>query len=165
MKIIKRLKNNNGLTLVELLVALSLVSIVLAVALMISLMGLRTFRMDINQSDVQHEVRRTSAKINEVLRNAIAIETSTSTSGADINVESELNNLDSTCTITVVDNILTLHIWAKKDSITNNTVSYELTTDILLNNHEIINITCPSIDVKGIYYELPGEDDFKPTTP
>jgi prepilin-type N-terminal cleavage/methylation domain-containing protein len=167
MRITRKIKNNNGLSLVELLVALSLVSMVILVVMSMSLFGLRSFDKGINQSDVQFEVRRASAKITEELRNAIAIETSTSTSSyltEYIDIESELGYLDSTCTVTVSDNILTLYLRAEKEDVTKDNISYELTTDILLNNYPI-NITCPSIDVTIINYNLPDEDNFTTTSP
>lgn len=167
MGITKNIKNNKGLTLIELLVALSLVSMVILVVMSMSLLSLKSFDRGLNQTDVQYEVRRASAKITEELRNAIAIETSTSTSSSlseYIDIESELDYLDSTCTVTVSDNILTLFLRAEKEQVASGTVSYELTTDILLNNNPV-NITCPSIDVTVINYELPDEDDFATTSP
>jgi prepilin-type N-terminal cleavage/methylation domain-containing protein len=162
MVIIKYIKNNKGLSLVELLVALSLVSMVILVVMSMSLLGLRSFDKGINQTDVQYEVRRASAKISETLRNAIAIDTSTSSSiTGPMIIADELNNLDSTCTVTVANNVLTLYLRAEKKDVTNDTVSYELSTDILLNNYPF-NITSPSINVTEIHYILPDVADFKP---
>lgn len=148
------LKNKNGLTLVELLVALSLVSVVLVVSTMIALMGLNTFKMDVNQSDVQYEVRRTSAKITDKLRNAIEI-SAINTLDEEIDLDIELNNVESyECEYTVSDDILTLSLKAEKEG-----TEFELKTDILLNNKPIGISDATS--VMSIYYELPSYTEFE----
>jgi type II secretory pathway pseudopilin PulG len=153
MKFTKHLKNNNGITLVELLVAISLIGIVLGGSVMIALMGLNTFKLDINQSDVQYEVRRASAEINEKLRNATNISSNViTTSIPPILLANELKTVDAyDCHYTVNENVLQLDLYAKKGN-----TEFELSTDILLNNSPLGLIDAYDVDL--IYYTLPDID-------
>ncbi len=121
---------------------------------MIALMGLNTFKIDVNQSDVQYEVRRTSAKITDELRNAIEI-SAINTLDEEIDLDIELNNVKSyECEYTVSDDILTLSLKAEKEG-----AEFELKTNILLNNKPIGISDATS--VMSIYYELPSYTEFE----
>ena len=164
------MKNKKGLTLVEVLIALSLVTMVMTVSVMIALMGLNTFRIDVSQSDVQFEVRRTTAKITEELRNALIISTNandiidsydspkpTVDEVLRIDLSKEINDVDKfECTYSLTDNIFEIYIKADKD-----TTSFDLTTKIMLNNPLESSNLSPNEDI--IYYKLPEESDFEST--
>jgi hypothetical protein len=174
MKILNIFKNNIGLTLVELLISLSLVSMVVVVSTMMALMGLKSFNRGIVQSDVQYEVRRTSAKITEELRNATMISLDENsikalvTTYSTINMDEEMNMLNLndqdyyTLKFDAKDNTVNINLFAVKYGVTNISTKYEMTTDIQLNNLDLDESTITSDDVIEIHYTLPLESDFDP---
>lgn len=145
-------KNNKGLTLVELLIALSLASLVVTVLFSFFMVGMRAYGNGNIQSDLQYEVRRSTNKIIDEIRHARNI---SSTSGSNlINIGNLINSdYSNYMKYSITDNILTITVQASKNSL-----SYELETEVLLDNNTSGDIAENSSG--KIYFESPVPGNF-----
>ena len=145
-----KIKNNNGLTLVELLIALSLVGLVVTVVFSFFMVGMRAYGKGNIQADMQYEVRRASNKISDEIRHAKSISLS---SGSNSLTISDLidSNYSPTLEFSINENIMKITVQASED-----TLSYELETEILLDNNSSGDITGSTT----IYYESPTSNNF-----
>ncbi len=81
MSMKKLLLSRKGLSVIELVVALSLLGIVLAVGYSYFFFGVNTFRIGETQSNLQRDIRLTSDFLTREVRNAVAISLYNSNSG------------------------------------------------------------------------------------
>jgi len=75
ISIYKPLKSQRGISLVELLIALSILSIVLGLAYSLFFFSTKSFKMGSNQSNIQQNLRSVSSFIHKEVRHAVEIET------------------------------------------------------------------------------------------
>lgn len=71
--IFKKLKNDKGVTLIELILVIVVVGFVMAAALSFFLFGTRTFTLGSNQARVQQEARLATTIVSQDLRTAINV--------------------------------------------------------------------------------------------
>lgn len=156
LKGINKKLNNTGITLVEVLIALSILATVIGVVFSMGMIGLKSFGHGIQQVDIQYEVRRASNAMVDELRNAknISISPFSGCKVIDKNIYID-NSYTSTMKYSVNLNILTLYVEAVDGD-----KSFDLTTKVLLNNHTD-NISDNSSGY--LYYELPEAIDFTAT--
>lgn len=70
---LQRIRNKNGVTLVELILVIAVVGIIMAAALAFFLFGTRTFTLGSNQAKVQQEARLATTIVSQDLRTAIGV--------------------------------------------------------------------------------------------
>ncbi len=67
------MRNNKGLTLVELLISLALISIVIVVATQMAVFGLQGHNRTINEFDIQSKMRIVSQRVNNTVRDSSGV--------------------------------------------------------------------------------------------
>jgi hypothetical protein len=160
---IKKLRNNKGLTLVELLLALSLVGMVVTVIFGIFMIGIRAYGRGNTQTDIQYEVRRVTSNIVDELRHANGISTTTGSNTIDINNSntkfyiSDDYSKEMEYSLVSDKNILTVTLSAEQGAL-----SYQQTTDIFLENEKTNDSTVaiPSTTSDIIYYNSPEPSNY-----
>lgn len=158
-KIKKFYINNNGVTLVELMIALSLVSLTIVLIYNFFFTGLNAYRMVNDQTDVQFRVRRVANEIADDLRNAEDLSATTSGNNS-ISIENYFENTydDSYITLSLSGSTLSIEVYAEK-----NNRSYSVNEDIMLNNLNLENYSGSmssltldySTPLKVLHYNLP----------
>lgn len=173
---INKFKKNNGFTLVELIVVLAIIPIVVGMIFFISSYGNKSYKMSLNQSYNQQDVRLVSDYIKRELRNAnaicltaAAIPSSNSvyyaltfkTVGTSkylvkqtFNGQGTLNEQTIGNSLTSLDFLSSANIGMLKVSIHDNTNSkdYAIRFDFLIYNFASVSILPQNTDVTTIYY-------------
>jgi type II secretory pathway pseudopilin PulG len=153
MIIKEKISNKYGLSLVELIITLSLIGIVIVSAISMSLLGLRSFNIGRNQSNIQYEVRRATNEITDTMRNATNIKTSAFANCDSLDIDKLIaSQYDGEFSYEVEGNMLNIIVHAD-----NGKESYNIDSHVLLNNFSESIVTIGS---KIIYFELPEEDYF-----
>lgn len=163
------LRSNKGLTLIEVLLAIIIATIVFGVALSLQLFGVRSFSMGTSQAEIQQNARLMDEVIRKELRNAVYI---------GIDEEYTVGNNDRTASnkLTFVDNKLrfgengntvfefnvieTVAFEAENEKTLKITITgldsdYVLTNVINLNNTNIPTSLDIDLSSTDLFYDLP----------
>lgn len=89
----KKLKNKKGLTLLEVIITIAIVSIIIPVAFSVLGFGNKTFNSGISRRDIQQNVRNISTVLNDEIRFA----------EKDIKIMKDTTNIDSDAICIVLD--------------------------------------------------------------
>ncbi|QNO16115.1 prepilin-type N-terminal cleavage/methylation domain-containing protein [Alkalicella caledoniensis] len=152
------LRNDRGITLIEVIISMVIMSIVMALAFSLYFFGLRSFSTSTSQADIQQEVRLVDEIIKKQLRNALEL---TIDSGSDYHELKLVNNKfyynnNQSVSLKWVQNIIV-------NSNTNgNILIYEIITkenrfnmknQLLLNNFTLDNPLSIQLTNQVLYYE------------
>ena len=137
MKIRELKENKKGITLVELLIAIALLSIVLAAAFNLFFFNNRLFVRGTSLSQVQFDVRMASQHVTKELRNSSEISTTNSslTNTIDLSTLTDKYPLIKDVSFEIdkrADSFVVLYTIQGSDA--NDQNPYQLDTEVLLNN-------------------------------
>jgi len=177
--IINKFKRNNGFTLIELIVVMAIISIVVGIIFSISSYGSKLYKMSLNQSYNQQDVRLVSDYIKRELRNANTLGVSAAvipssnsayyaltfkakTVGASKYLYKQTYNTQGTLqseqaignTLTSLDFLSSTNLGMLKVSIDDNMggKDYSIGIEFLINNLSSLSILPQNTDVPTIYY-------------
>lgn len=137
-----KIKNQRGMTLIELIVAIAIMSIVIMLASSLKVFGWRSFGTSTSQANIQQEVRLVDQIIKAQIRNSVAITTTSITEAKEINLHGNKFYFGNNQNLSLewVENI---KLYSKEDGkilayeIISKDSRYNLKNEILLNNTKI----------------------------
>jgi uncharacterized repeat protein (TIGR02543 family) len=150
------ISHDKGVTLIELLITLSLVSMVGLMIFSMLSFGMNSYGMGIEQSDVQNEVRRASNQIVDNLRNMTDYRTTPQTGYLYIDINEMIAaDYNPSISFEISGHTLTLYVSADR-----NGKSFDLTSTISLNNFSGSLSTYQNV---RLYYKLPEDSAYTST--